>query len=195
MPSPSEKLSMLKRLAARQQPRDSDGRWTSSGAVGKVVNLVKQHPDRVRDLVTGLGGTAGIAIGGQLGGSVGALAGDLVGALVTRHAINTIVSVHTAAEKLHRDEAFASAKRLEKLKQLGAATLSELRESHMQERIGDDLTGDLTGFVVGNVAASAISSVLPGVAALPLKGAPAALTIVPKLVAARRRIREQTRNQ
>lgn len=211
-----QKIGVLKRLAAQRrqdsgspaseapsylnQPRDAKGRWAKTGktsakkakkAIAKVAAIAAQHEGTIKDGLVNAGGVLGSVVGERVAGPAGALAGDLLGALVARKAVHVATVAHSAHQKLKVDEGFARAKGLEKLKQLGAKTLSDLKSEATQERLGDDLTGDIAGWAIGNSAAKALSSAVPAIASVPLKGAGVAMLTVPKLVKLRQKLKQK----
>lgn len=141
------------------------------------------------DLVVNTGGTVGSIIGGSMGGAVGALAGDLIGGLATRQVVNVTTSALSAKQKLKSQEVFKKAKRLQKLKMLGAETRNDLRSK--RDQMGDDITGDVTGWAIGNATANAVTNVLGR--SIPLSGAGVAMATVPKLVKLRKKIAQNTK--
>lgn len=160
--------------AESKHARDKLGRFAAKNAPDMTVNI---------------GGTVGSIIGGRMGGTVGALAGDLIGGLATRHVVNVTTSALSARQKLVANDAYKKAKRLQKLKMLGAETKSELK--NRTDQLGDDLTGDITGWAIGNATANAVTNVLGR--SIPLSGAGVAMATVPKLVKLRKAIDKRTK--
>lgn len=117
------------------------------------------------------------------------MAGSLIGGLATRQVIATVEAAHTAQHKLEHDEAFQRAKGLEKLKQLGAATLSELKEQHMQEALTDARVGDIAGWAIGTAVTHAVNHAIESATMIPGKGAVAAAVSVPHVVKLGRKLR------
>jgi hypothetical protein len=173
------KLSTLKRKTA--------AKWAESKhARNRLGQFARKNAP---DLIVNTGGTVGSIIGGKLGGAVGAYAGDLIGGLVTRQVVNVSTSALSARQKLKANEVYQKAKRLQKLKMLGAATKSELK--NRTEQLGDDITGDVTGWAIGNTAANVVTNTLGR--SIPLSGAGVAMATVPKLVKLRRKIANSTK--
>lgn len=172
------KLSALKqKFSEGKINRDSIGRFA------------RKNSGIIKDAIVNSGGFAGSTVGGAMGGIVGALAGDLIGGLATRQVVNVTTSALNARQKLVANDAFKKAKRLQKLKMLGAETRSDLKNK--REQIGDDITGDVTGWAIGNATANAVTHVLGH--SIPLSGAGVAMATVPKLVRLRRKIAEKTK--
>lgn len=165
---------IVQKWAESQHARDKLGRFARKNAPDMAVNI---------------GGTVGSIIGGRMGGTVGALAGDLIGGLATRQVVNVTTSALNAKQKLAANDAYKKAKRLEKLKMLGAKTRSELKNK--TEQLGDDITGDITGWAIGNSAANLVSNTLGR--SIPLSGAGVAMATVPKLVKLRKAIAKRTK--
>ena len=146
-------------------------------AIGK---LKEQTPD----LIVNTAGVVGSIVGENLAGPAGALAGDLLGAGAARQAVTLGQAILSAKQKLRsRREATLRAK-VDQLRELGRATLSEFNDPAFQRQYMNDLTGDVGGWGIGNSAAI-VGNMIPGVASIPMKGALVAMTAVPKVQKAR----------
>lgn len=189
-------LSAKRSNLVRRQPRDANGRFASTGSstsaaptesrLSKLKRLAAKHPGLVTEGVVGLGGLAGEAVGKHIGASVGleqvgGYAGDLLGSIAARYAVNGVTAVHTAQQKLKRDEAFAQASKLQKAKMLVKAAHEEHENAHRVEKMKDGVAEDATGWAIGNVADKALGAFVPASNYVPFRGSLVAMATVPKV--------------
>ncbi|MEM9945312.1 MAG: minor capsid protein [Cyanobacteria bacterium P01_D01_bin.36] len=150
--------------------------------------------EQAPDLIVNAAGVVGSAIGQHLAGPAGALAGDLLGAVAAHQVVAASQAVLSAKEKLRQSEEFKLASKVNKLRRLGRATLSEFNDPEFQRKYMNETTGNVTGWGVGNTVAT-VGNMIPGVSAIPGKGAIAAMVSVPRVQKARIRIVERAKKK
>lgn len=165
-----------------KQARDNIG--------GKLKNwLVKSgNKEQFKDLAVNTSGFIGSKVGGIAGAATtggvaklpGQLAGDYAGAAIARKAINDTSALKSALLKLHGDEAFKSASRLQKAKMIHKESLFAMKQR--AEYIADKATEDIGGWAIGNAVAETVPIKLP------FKGAIVAMPNVGHVVDARKRL-------
>lgn len=157
-------------------------------AAQRTAEYVKEHPEVVKEQAMFIGSSIGATAGKAVGGPIGELAGDLGGAMAVRAVFTADEAARRAHAKLAKDEAFQKASKLQKLKQLGAATLAELKSEEMKKKVAAGTDEDVAGWVAGNVVGKTMDLVkAPSLAAIGVASAGAAHA-APKMVKAKERI-------
>lgn len=155
----------------------------------KMPAMPKINPELLMDLGVNTAGFAASQLGSQYG-IVPELAGDLMGALAARGAATVGRAGVQSMRSLRTQERFQKAGTFGKGKQLIEEIAKRVQSETMQQMLGKDLSGDLLGWAVGNGSAMALNAV-PGLGAIPMKGAAVASATVPKLVEMRAKIAAQ----
>lgn len=137
-------------------------------AAEKGVELITT-PDGIVNTAGFLASKAGAATG--IPGA--ALALDLGGALVMRKAVTDVDAVKRAYKQLKNQEAYITAKPIDKIQQLAKLSIGELETAEAQAKLKDDFLADKTGWAIGNTVAETVP--IP----VPFKGAAVALVTVP----------------
>lgn len=137
-----------------------------------------------KDLAVNTAGFAASSLAANQG-SVAGLAADAIGALAARTAINTLSPLAQAYLELRKSVEFREKSNAEKITEI-RNLIEKYRISEKQQ--ADELFGDIVGFGIGNATAMATAAV-----PIPLRGAAAAMTAVPRLQGLRDRINTATR--
>ena len=127
----------------------------------------KLAEDNFENVVVNTAGTLGGFVGGA-SGPVGAIVGDLLASTAVKHSI----LVKDSYDDLANTEEFESKTRWEKAK----AVLERARANDQKAKAA----GEATGFLVGNSVAET-TKFIPGIGGLPMKGAAAAMIVMPIL--------------
>ena len=169
-------------------PGVSLGRQTLNNRLDDAKTFAaEKSKEQGPDMIVNTGGLVGSVVGQSVAGVPGALIGDLVGAAAVRQVVTISQAVLSAKEKLRSQEEANLRSKVDQLRELGRATLSEFNDPDFQRRYMNDLTGDVGGWSIGNTAAI-VGNLIPGVANIPMKGALVAMAAVPKVQKARIKI-------
>jgi hypothetical protein len=139
----------MKQLAEKAGINIADVQTTATtAAIEKTTKTGKQLA--VEEGLPLIGSIAGGAIGGTVAGYPGYLAGDLAGTMVMRKGLLDLEATRKAQQKLNTSVNYRNATKLERLKMLGAASISELKTPEMQSKIAQRQKEDLAGWAIGN---------------------------------------------
>jgi hypothetical protein len=160
----------------------------TAGAQKAAEGAAKLLKDNAEDLVVNAGGIVGsIAGGAATGGLGGQLAGDLAGAGAARKGVMDFRATKEAYNTLSATEEFKSASLIHRMKAVRDEALKNLARQKGRNEI--DVANDVAGWAVGNTADEAISTLVPSIAGVPLKGMVAASITSPKTEKAYRRLK------
>lgn len=179
------------KLVRKMKPNEVPSDAIDVSSIDAPLERLKEEQIRAmaKDLVVN---TAGFAASTALGdhGIIAQLGGDLGGALVARQAVNMGEAGVTAYNQLKDDDLFKAADALKKFTMIVQQASKVMQSEQFQSMQGNEVFADIAGFTVGNSAATLLSGVA-GIGDIPMKGAVAAMAIVPQLAKLREGIQKQ----